>query len=130
MDLFVCDFHLLRLLVMLGSSGNINEHARLKMPTCRVDVSFPVSGSVSCLKLHYPSLVVCGHFDGSLSSHQVSSNHWLNMELYLQSLFGLRVHSCTHWLRPRNPPPPPPPAFGHIHIRGRYWSAKIDDKSL
>ncbi len=28
----------------------------------------------------------------------------------LRSLFGLHVHSCTYWLRPRNPPPPP--AFG------------------
>jgi len=38
----------------------------------RVIVSFPVSGSVSCIKLSYPALVVCGHFDGTLSSHQVS----------------------------------------------------------
>jgi hypothetical protein len=32
------------------------------------------------------------------------------MELDLRSLFGLlvNVHSCTHWLIPRNPPPPPP----------------------
>ncbi len=29
-----------------------------------------------------------------------------NMELDLQSLFGLHVHSCTHRLRPPNPPPP------------------------
>jgi hypothetical protein len=36
-------------------------------------------------------------------------NHMLNMELDLQSLFGLRVHSCTHWLRP------PPHAFGLIY---------------
>ncbi len=35
------------------------------------------------------------------------------MQLDLQSLFGLHVHSCTHWLRPRNPPPPP--AFGLIY---------------
>jgi hypothetical protein len=27
--------------------------------------------------------------------------HRLNMELDFQSLFGLHVHSCTHWLRPR-----------------------------
>ncbi len=32
--------------------------------------------------------------------------HWLNMELYIQCLFGLHVHSCTHLLRPRNPFPP------------------------
>jgi len=40
--------------------------------TNRVTVSFPVSGSLSCIKLDYPSMVVCGHFDGTLSSHQVS----------------------------------------------------------
>ncbi len=33
---------------------------------------------------------------------------------------------CTHWLRPRNSPYPRIWA----HIRGRYWSAKIDDISL
>jgi hypothetical protein len=53
----------------------------------------------------------------------------LNMEFDLQTLFGLHVHSCTelttHWLRPRNPPP-----RIWAHIRGRYWSAKIDDISL
>ncbi len=30
-----------------------------------------------------------------------------------QSLFGLHVHSCIQWLRPRNPSPPP--AFGLIY---------------
>jgi hypothetical protein len=37
-------------------------------------------------------------------------------ELDLKSLFGLHVHSCTHWLRPRNPPPPPsaPRIWAHI----------------
>jgi hypothetical protein len=34
------------------------------------------------------------------------------MELDLQSLFGLHVHSCTHWLRTRNPPFPIPPHLG------------------
>jgi len=38
----------------------------------RVTVSFPVSGSVSCIKMIYPGLIVCGHFDGTLSSHCVS----------------------------------------------------------
>jgi hypothetical protein len=50
----------------------------------------------------------------------------LNMELDLQSIFGLHVHSCTHWLRPRNSRPPRIWA----RIQGRYWSAKIDDISL
>jgi hypothetical protein len=31
------------------------------------------------------------------------------MELDLQSLHGLHVHSCTYCLRPRNPQPPPLP---------------------
>ncbi len=29
--------------------------------------------------------------------------HRLNIELDFQSLFGLHVHSCTRWMRPRNP---------------------------
>jgi hypothetical protein len=36
----------------------------------------------------------------------------LNMELDLQSLFRLRVHSCPHWLRLHSPPPPIPPHLG------------------
>ncbi len=31
--------------------------------------------------------------------------HKLNMKLDLQSLFGLHVHSFTHWLGPRDPLP-------------------------
>jgi hypothetical protein len=36
-----------------------------------------------------------------------SPPHGLKMELDLQSLFRLRVHSCTHWLRPRKHPHTP-----------------------
>ncbi len=39
-------------------------------------------------------------------------NHRLNMELDLQCLIGLRVHSCTQWLRT---PQPPPLLFGLIY---------------
>ncbi len=46
-------------------------------------------------------------------------SHGLNMEKDLQSLFGLRVNSCTHW----HHKPPPPRIWAHI--RGRYWSSKI-----
>jgi hypothetical protein len=58
----------------------------------------------------------------------VKSSHRLNLELNLQSLFGLlcTLYSCTHWLRPRNTPTP----RIWTHIQGRYWSAKIDDISL
>ncbi len=37
------------------------------------------------------------------------------MDLDLQSLFGIHVFCCTHWLRPRKPPPPPYPRFGLVY---------------
>ena len=37
------------------------------------------------------------------------------------------MYSCTHWLRPRNSTHSP---RIWTHIRGRYWSAKIDDICL
>ncbi len=51
--------------------------------------------------------------------------HRLNIELDLQNLFGLNVHSCTHWLRAHKSPPP---EFGLIY--DYYWSAEIDDISV
>ncbi len=53
-------------------------------------------------------------------------NHRSNMEaeVYLGSM-SRDVHSCSHWMIPCNSPPSP--AFV---IRGRYWSANIDDISL
>jgi len=38
----------------------------------QVVASFPVAASVSCIRLSWPDLLVCGHFDGSLSSHSVT----------------------------------------------------------
>jgi hypothetical protein len=59
-------------------------------------------------------------------SHALPLTDRLTLELDLRSLFGLRVHSCTHWLRPRNSPLP-----RHLgSYRGRYWSAKINEISL
>ncbi len=56
--------------------------------------------------------------------------HRLNMEVELQSLFGLHVTWCAQpYSLAEAPQSPPPPAFG-LDIRGRYWSAKIDDISL
>ncbi len=47
----------------------------------------------------------------------------VDSKVYLGSM-SCEVHSCTHWLRPRNPP-----AFGLVYD-GLYLSAKIDDISL
>ncbi len=66
---------------------------------------------------------------GEQCVQSATRRHRLNMEVDLQSLFGLHssmscdVHSCSHWLRPRNSLPPPV-------LRGRYWLAKINDISL
>jgi hypothetical protein len=63
----------------------------------------------------------------ALSRHLTTAllPHRINMELDLQSLFGLHVHSCTHWLRPRNPP---------LQHSGSYKRAllisQIDDISM
>jgi hypothetical protein len=49
------------------------------------------------------------------------------MELDLQGLFGLlgiAVGTHCHWLIPRNTPVPRIWA----HIRGRYWSVKVDER--
>jgi hypothetical protein len=51
------------------------------------------------------------------------------MELDLQSLFGLQHTALLSGLDPATPPPPTHPRIW-AHIRGRYWSAKIDDISL
>jgi hypothetical protein len=49
------------------------------------------------------------------------------MELDLQSLFGLHVLEQQYSLA-ETPYPPPPRIWAHI--KGHYWSAKIDDISL
>jgi hypothetical protein len=54
--------------------------------------------------------------------------HRLNMELDLQSLFGLYSLAETPQLPPKDTPPLSPRIWAHI--RGRYRSAKIDDVSL
>jgi hypothetical protein len=45
------------------------------------------------------------------------------MELDLQSLIGLQLNSSTHW----QPPTPPSSPRIWAHMRGQYWSAKVDD---
>ncbi len=51
------------------------------------------------------------------------------MELAFQSLFGLQCTAALIGWDPRNSPPPPLPC-SWSHLRGRYWSAKIDNISL
>jgi hypothetical protein len=39
------------------------------------------------------------------TAHFYPKNHRLNLELHVQSLLGLHVHSSTHWLRTPSLPP-------------------------
>ncbi len=57
-------------------------------------------------------------------------DHRLNMEVDIQSLFGLNVTWCAQlYSLAETPQHPLSPRIG-TRIRGRYWSAKIDDISL
>ncbi len=77
--------------------------------------------------VHHHRIILSYHIPGVIFWWGLLLNrHRLNMELDLQSLFGLHMHSCTHWLRPRNPPS----ARIWAHIRERHWSAKTGDMSL
>ncbi len=55
-------------------------------------------------------------------------NHRLNMELDLRTLFGLHVHCTLYTTLFIGWDPATLPSRRHIwaHIRGHYWSAKID----
>ncbi len=75
------------------------------------------------IRVHKLQFLVCKTMETGQFTVLVSLNHRLNMDLDLQSLFGLHMHSLRE-SRPR----PPPRIWAHI--RGRYWSAKIDDISL
>jgi hypothetical protein len=42
-------------------------------------------------------------------------HEYINGRNHRLGLFGLHVHSCSHWLRPNNPSPPPiPRIWAHI----------------
>ncbi len=45
--------------------------------------------------------------NGPNSASYCITSYMSNMEEDLQSLFGLHVYSCIHYLRPRNSPSPP-----------------------
>jgi hypothetical protein len=66
---------------------------------------------------------------GSIAEDAFYKEHRLNMELVLQSLFGLHVTWCAHLYLLAETPQlqhPPSPRIGLVY-GGRCWSAKIDD---
>ncbi len=92
----------------------------------RQDLSQPVSLLLSVsLYLHFPVSLACG------ARNWLRSTQRLNMELDLQSLFGLHFMWCEQLNSLAKTPATPllPPRIW-TRILGRYWSAKIDDISL
>ncbi len=57
---------------------------------------------------------------------EVAKGVWLRLNIELQRLFGLL---CAAVLIGWDPATPPSPIIW-AHLRGRYWSAKIDDIPL
>jgi hypothetical protein len=68
---------------------------------------------------------------------KVGLQHGLNRELDFQSLFGIHVHSCSHWLRLLIPPPPHLGSYtrallvsqGRRHLFVNPWSAESHTNS-
>ncbi len=68
----------------------------------------PRNPDKSAEMVNLASVTATAPHDSFALGHRVGMNraaflpsHRLNMELDLHSLFGLHVHSCTHWQRPR-----------------------------
>ncbi len=94
--------------------------------------------------LHHFCMMIEGSGSGSIpltSGSGWPKNMWirwirirntgLNIEVDLQSLFGLHVTWCAQlYSLAETPQPPPMPPHLDSVLRGRYWSAKIDDISL
>jgi hypothetical protein len=55
----------------------------------------------------------------------VPSNNFVKKNVLCEKGDEIARFDGTHWLRPRKPPSP----RNWAHIRGRHWSAKIDDIS-
>ncbi len=60
----------------------------------------------------------------------IQREYRLNMEVDLQSLFGLHIPWCAQLYSLAETPQLPSSPRIRTRIRGRYWSAKIDDISL
>ncbi len=92
----------------------------------RQDLSQPVSLLLSVpLYLHFPVSLACG------ARNWLGATHRLNMELDLQSFFGLHVTWCEQlYSVSETPHPPSSPPRIWTRLRGLYWSAKIDDFSM
>jgi hypothetical protein len=81
------------------------------MQSARLSIQSPYHGYLhhllAPLWVQGEDTLACGGGGGGPSAD--GTDHRLNMELDLQSLFGIHVHSYTHcrWLRPHKPQLPP-----------------------
>ncbi len=75
------------------------EYCIRRVPRCLVIVFFGSNSHPSSPIINITAGLPCP----SVPLYE-SFFHRSNMGFDLQSLFGLHVHSCTHWLIPRKPP--------------------------
>ncbi len=92
---------------MRSTEYKLREKIRESTQSCTV--RWKTYAWAARLVLHETLYLATDEFNTDKQSSCVwsmSCPHRLNMELDIQSLFGLHVHSSTNWLRPRKPPPP------------------------
>ncbi len=94
---------------------------------------FSCRGRISCIKtvctIGYKELLLSLRKGDRICPEIGCIKLWKSvghMELDLQSIFGLHMHNCTHWLRPRNPPPLPP----HLDSSSRALLVNQDRRHL
>jgi hypothetical protein len=90
----------------------VGEHYKVTkawcMPYLKLFVPFRPIGEINCMGKMIAEPACDLQIFSCVDRHpQPPLAHRLNIEIDLQSLFGLHGHSCTHWLRHRTPPPPP-----------------------
>ncbi len=86
------------------------------------------------ISLHHVIFITRAGRESPISGYRFDpiTNHRLNMESDLHSLFGLHVTWCAQLFTadtPHPPPPRPPPAYGLIY-EARYWAGSQDRRHL
>ncbi len=93
------------LALFLTTGGNIRRHAIFSAePIVLTHFGQTLSVLLRSYLVNTPQ--VSPRWRIFLSFEHIWQKHRLNLELDLQSLFGLHLHSCIHWPRPHTPPPP------------------------
>ncbi len=67
--------------------------------------SSPIMRPQESLVLCKSFTTLCPRFTTCVIEQNIKS--WLCSVEFDTGVYGLHLHSCTHWMKPHNPPPPP-----------------------